>query len=147
MTSHAIKVRALANVMGMVRGNDYVLNANATVDALIDRGFVVWIDQPAPEEQAFDLTPEVQKRVVASQKPAVEKSVRQNPAQPSNEIVPPKIKPSPKTSDEKPVEELSPEEAADELTAELADDMPLSDWSESKRKLDVQSGPEFYDGK
>lgn len=47
--------------MGMVRGQEYRLEASDTVDALLDAGFLQWI-QPEPAEEAVVLTETVKKR-------------------------------------------------------------------------------------
>lgn len=66
-----ITVKALANVMGMQRGQRYVLDADDIVDGLIDKGFLVWLDAPEPDE--LDLTPVVLERVAQVLAAEVEK--------------------------------------------------------------------------
>jgi hypothetical protein len=53
--------------MGMVRGEEYVLDPSLIVDALIDHGFLLWLNPPAA---APAVTEVVKKR--APKKPKIE---------------------------------------------------------------------------
>jgi hypothetical protein len=53
--------------MGMVRGEEYALDPSPTVDALIDHGFLLWLNPPAA---APAVTEVVKKR--APKKPKIE---------------------------------------------------------------------------
>jgi hypothetical protein len=66
MTLHVL---ALVHTMGMVRGEKYDLAPSPTVDALIDRGFLLWLNPPAAEPVVTEV---VKKR--APKKPKVEVS-------------------------------------------------------------------------
>lgn len=57
-----IRVRATANVIGLVRGDEATVEVGPLVDGLISEGFLLWLDPPAPTFNDYEVTPVVQAR-------------------------------------------------------------------------------------
>lgn len=64
-----ITVKANGNFLGMRRGEIYEVEVTPMIDALLDNGYLVWLDPPAPQIEDLVLTEAVKKRVTKKKDP------------------------------------------------------------------------------